>query len=284
MREKDSFETKVIRVSIPLLIYYGVRLLVEVVVGIVASVFAFLDMGKDGSVEYTQTYRLMDNTEVYLQKYSLVVLFVAAAISILILWKMFVKDERERNRKVQIKDAFYGKDLALILLMGVCSASGIAKLVNMLPLDNIIGSYEQVNDNFMSNPLLFQILTLCIAAPVVEELIYRAMIYQRLKDYLDISVSVIVSALIFGMVHGNLLQGLYAGILGILLCYVYERYDSFFAPVLLHMAANTTALVMEYLPLSTWISERPFVRALVMLVELALLGGCLYRMRRGRDA
>lgn len=278
MRREDSFETKIIRVALPIMIYYGIRILVQMMFGIIASVMALLKTGEKASIDYTQTYYLLDNTESYLQKYSLVVLFVAAALSMIFLWRMFVKDEKARERRIQIESTFYGKELVLIILLGMSAASGLAKLVNLIQLDNIVGSYEQVNNSFMNNPMIFQILSLCIAAPLVEELIYRLLVYLRLKEYMDTSMAVLVSALIFGVIHGNLVQGLYAGILGIILCYVYERYDTFLAPVLLHMTANTTALVMSYLPLSTRISENIVLRVLVMFIELALLAGCLYQM------
>lgn len=285
MKREDDFETKIIRVALPILIYYGITLLVQAIAGIVASVNGLIETGKSAGSDYTQTYHLLDNTESYLQKYSLVVLFVAAVLSTIILWRMFVKDEKARAHEIRLKNVFYGRDLVLILLLGGFTASGLPKLINLLPLDNIIGSYEQVNDTFMSNPLIFQILSLCIAAPLVEELIYRGLVYLRLKEYMDTTVAVIVSALIFGCIHGNLVQGLYAGILGIFLCYVYEKYDTFLAPVMLHMGANITALVMSYLPLSTKISRNPVLCVLVMLFELALMCGCLMMMyKKGKDA
>jgi len=51
-------------------------------------------------------------------------------------------------------------------------------------------------------------------------------------------VAVIISALMFGLYHGNLVQGIYAFIMGCLLALVYEWTGSFAAPVLFHMIAN----------------------------------------------
>jgi membrane protease YdiL (CAAX protease family) len=69
---------------------------------------------------------------------------------------------------------------------------------------------------------------------------------------------------------------LYAGLLGILLCVVYERSETLSAPVILHMAANTAALIMMYLPASTWISGHLLIKLLVMVVELLALAFCVY--------
>ena len=55
--------------------------------------------------------------------------------------------------------------------------------------------------------------------------------------------AVICSALIFGLVHVNLVQFLYAAVLGCLLAFLYEKTGFFYVPVLGHIAANTVAVV-----------------------------------------
>lgn len=263
MRKNDSLELKIVRVMLPLLIYYGVSLIVQVIFGIYAQIRIFLNM--ENSVDYSKAYHFIENTERYISEHSLAVTFVAAVITIGILWIIFRKDNR--------KPVNQAHHLLPVILMGVFASSGLSKLVTLLRIDNIIGSYESVNQNFMDNPMIFQILTLCVVAPFVEELVFRGIMYQRMKDYMDKVTAVLLSSLIFGVYHGNLVQGLYAGILGVLFCFVYEKCGSFAAPVLFHMAANTTALIMMYFPVSTFISEHIILKIFVMLLEL--IGLCI---------
>ena len=54
--------------------------------------------------------------------------------------------------------------------------------------------------------------------------------------------AIVLSALIFGAVHFNLVQFLYATVLGCLLAYLYEKTEHFYIPVLGHIAANTIAV------------------------------------------
>ena len=53
-----------------------------------------------------------------------------------------------------------------------------------------------------------------------------------------------VSGLLFGLFHGNLVQAVYATLLGIVLAIVYEIYDSILAPILFHAVANLFVYVM----------------------------------------
>lgn len=274
MRVNDSLEMKIIRIALPLIIYWGVTLLVQVAFGIFAMVEEFISIGESSSATYILAYRFLDNTNEYIGRHTLLVTFIAALVTILILSVIIRKEGTEIVFR-EDKDLSPFKILG-ILLLGIFVSTGVGKLVNLVNIDNIIGSNEAVNDTFLSNPLVFQILTLCIAAPIVEELVFRGMIYNRLKQYTDTVVAVFVSAGIFGIYHGNLVQGIYAAVLGILLCFVYERCKSFVAPVLLHMVANSTALITLYLPISKYIGHNPFLNVVVMLFELAGMCAAVY--------
>ena len=50
--------------------------------------------------------------------------------------------------------------------------------------------------------------------------------------------SALAALLIFAAVHGNLLQALYAFILGALLVWAYERFAKLTTPIILHVSAN----------------------------------------------
>ena len=79
--------------------------------------------------------------------------------------------------------------------------------------------------------------------PVVEELIFRGLAYKRMREYASPLMAGITTSMLFAVFHGNLVQGVYAFLLGALLCYVYEKYHSFWAPVLLHAAANVISVL-----------------------------------------
>jgi len=57
-------------------------------------------------------------------------------------------------------------------------------------------------------------------------------------------IAIIVSALIFGVVHGNLSQGVHAFIIGLLLGWMYYRTNSIVPGIVLHWINNTLAYIM----------------------------------------
>lgn len=76
-----------------------------------------------------------------------------------------------------------------------------------------------------------------ILAPIVEELFFRKLLITRMERYGE-GPAIIVSGLLFGIIHGNLNQGFYAVLLGLLLGYVYIRTRKIIVTIGLHMIIN----------------------------------------------
>lgn len=75
-----------------------------------------------------------------------------------------------------------------------------------------------------------------IAAPIGEELIFRGYVLRALRPY-GKRFAIFASALLFGLFHGNLLQGPYAFLVGLVLGYVTLEYSVIWA-IAIHMFNN----------------------------------------------
>ena len=90
-------------------------------------------------------------------------------------------------------------------------------------------------------------LALGILAPLAEEMVFRGAILCTLLNYFNgrmYWVPIIVSALLFGLVHGNMAQLLNAFLIGILLGWMYYRTESIVPGIVLHWVNNTVAYTM----------------------------------------
>jgi len=83
-----------------------------------------------------------------------------------------------------------------------------------------------------------------LAAPVGEELLYRGMLFGALRRRWGFWGAASVSSLAFGLFHMIPLQILMAMLLGVVLCWVYERSGSLWAPVVVHLVNNLLALAV----------------------------------------
>lgn len=98
-----------------------------------------------------------------------------------------------------------------------------------------------------SGTLWQQFLLMGIAAPLSEELLFRGILFERLRVALPFFWAALGSAAFFGLVHGNWAQGIYAALMGLILAWLYEKKNRLWEPVLFHSAANLTALLMRVL-------------------------------------
>ena len=91
-------------------------------------------------------------------------------------------------------------------------------------------------------PSIFQLLSIAltalIAAPVVEEILFRGVLYPALSQYWGRTVGILGNSILFGVIHwhwGNLISLIFLGALWTLL---YQRTRNLLAPILAHFLFN----------------------------------------------
>lgn len=107
------------------------------------------------------------------------------------------------------------------------------------------GSYEETARVLFSADWQLQLLVMGLAAPLCEEMIFRGLAYRCLKKKTGAVPAAVISAAFFALYHGNFLQGIYAGGLGLLLALACEC--SFPAAVWFHCCVNLTSIGFNFL-------------------------------------
>lgn len=116
----------------------------------------------------------------------------------------------------------------------------------VIPGIKMQGDYAQILAKLEMTPenITIGIFVVAIAAPVVEELLFRGLLQRALTKQLPIWAAIVTSSLAFSLMHGQYyaIPGLMS--LSIAFGYVYHRTGSLLTNILLHMANNTVTLVM----------------------------------------
>ena len=86
-------------------------------------------------------------------------------------------------------------------------------------------------------------------------------------------LAMVISALLFGVLHMNLVQFIYAGVLGVLLAWLMEKSGHFYGAFLAHMGANLMAVLRVETKIFSWMeTPKPaFYGATVGLAVLAVV-------------
>ncbi len=135
-----------------------------------------------------------------------------------------------------------------ILAAVIMAAAGNFLVQYVIPWpDFMVVSYEKAAEEFLDYPVeVYLILTLFIA-PLFEEGIFRRGIYGTLRKWLGAIPAGVLSALVFGLYHGNWIQVIYGFAFGLLLAWGYEdsSFGKYRVVVLMHGAANGAAVLFS---------------------------------------
>lgn len=150
------------------------------------------------------------------------------------------------QRKIKL-----GRIVALFLLGMLFNY--IASLV-LLVLQQFSGlkpwfeAYRQSMDAMVPNQDPRQlILLLGLVVPIYEEVLFRGLIFREFAAAIPIKWAIIAQALLFGVWHSTLIQGIYAFVLGLLLCRTYLRHQSIWAACAIHCGFNTASYWWLYM-------------------------------------
>ncbi|MBR5686570.1 MAG: CPBP family intramembrane metalloprotease [Prevotella sp.] len=125
----------------------------------------------------------------------------------------------------------------------------IAALGTIIPSEWLAGQLDLPDSNaelfqgIMASPWGY--LSICIFAPLVEEVVFRGAILRALLQSYRPWIAIVVSALFFAAAHFNLAQMPHALLMGILLGWMYWRTGSIIPGILLHWVNNTVAYVLS---------------------------------------
>jgi hypothetical protein len=88
------------------------------------------------------------------------------------------------------------------------------------------------------------------AVPMAEELVFRGLLYRWLRRHASVAPSAVLSALVFGAVHGQLEVVAGGFVVGIVLALAYERSGSLWPPIIIHAVQNSVSIVLMFLSMA----------------------------------
>ena len=154
--------------------------------------------------------------------YILLILF-----DIIVAIYLYLKNKR-KEKKVKVTDYFP------VVYLGI----GMAVALNMLIfLFNLNGDTADLN-------IYLAILSSGIIGPILEEILFRYVFLNRLRNFFTTRNAILLSSLVFALLHGDIITMIYAFIMGFIFAYVYVKYDNIKVSIMCHIGANTIVIFL----------------------------------------
>lgn len=171
-------------------------------------------------------------------------------------------------------------DGLLTVAAGFTSSIGLNILFSLSGAAQQSESYQSVAKDQYAVPLLVGILLYGIVSPLAEEVVFRGILFNRMRKDFPPGMAILLSGVLFGLYHGNMVQGIYGTLMGVLMAYLYERMGRFEIPCLFHMTANLTVYLTAQ---ASGLHERLFTAPVAAGLLLVTAGVLTLVGRRSRE-
>jgi uncharacterized protein len=174
--------------------------------------------------------------------YYMIASFVIGLIVILFLMKPDMVPNQTRNRPPS-------EQIVLWSILGVFMAyfaQAMAGVIETKILGIELGSQntQTIMDITRAVPL-FAIIP-AIIAPILEEVIFRKIIFGTLHVRTNFFIAALLSAIIFGIIHGEPEHLLIYASMGFVFAFLYVKTKSIIVPILVHMTLNTISVILQF--------------------------------------
>ena len=138
------------------------------------------------------------------------------------------------------------KDAIWIACLGLFAAAGLQGVIVWSGLTELYPAYaETIQEEMFSHSLAYKVLMYGAMGPIAEEIIYRwALFMLPVRNLPKYAILIgCLSALLFGLSHGNMIQFCYAFLFGILLSSEAWHYGTLAASIVSHVTANMSTII-----------------------------------------
>ena len=141
--------------------------------------------------------------------------------------------------------------MVLACAAGLAAAFWSTIAVNLIPWpEEWLQAYQTESGALVTMRPVLDFAAVVLLAPLVEELLFRGVIYDAICILLPAGAAVALQGILFGSIHGSMIWMIYAAFMGCVLGYVRKHTGSVRPCVLMHMTFNGSSYLF------TWFAEQ----------------------------
>lgn len=177
--------------------------------------------------------------------FSVDAIICAIMLLVYIPWYLSLKNKprKDENHKTIVPKG-YNWIVYTIMTLGMAKIADIwFTIANILATQNqaISDSFESFDETWATvdqEPYFWVFLSVVLLGPLVEEFIFRGIVYNYMDRFGGVLFAIIFSGVAFGIWHGELVQMVYTGFMGIVLAIVYRYTKSLWVVSYMHILNN----------------------------------------------
>lgn len=154
-----------------------------------------------------------------------------------------------REEHIDYRNIFSAKNILTVFCIGSGCCILLTFLLSMLTsiFPEMFQNYTELMSNFENGNLVLTLFYAVLIGPVSEEMIFRGAVFDRVYTAFPFWKANMIQAALFGIYHMNIIQGLYAFCLGMILGLIVKATGSILCSMLTHIIFNGTSYVLPVL-------------------------------------
>lgn len=245
----------------PPALYMFIQMGVELAVALITIIYE--------NVKIYKTYGMINDAQAVTEKVQQMmevnasyITVASAVMAVIFFGRMYLKERnsflKENNKEI---------NTFVMIAFGVMLSMAAGSILSAMNIDNIYGSYEKTSSLLLNGNIVYRLFALGVITPAAEEIIFRGLVFNRVKKQYGSLYGIVVSSVMFGVFHFNLVQGLYAFIIGMAFAYCYELTGDLKVPVYMHMSINVLTVLSDYYSLNSITDGNTVFKVVLTLME-----------------
>ncbi len=231
-------------------------------------------------------FSLEKTNEILSNPYVLQLLQIVVSVIVFVFpFTLFFKFGRYKISKIINFDMPKGKNWFAFILIGIgfCAFANIAVSIGSFIFESFGINYDV---DFGENPtgvfgVILTVISTAVIPPLVEEFACRGVLLGALRKFGD-GFAILVSAIMFGIMHGNFQQMPFTFLIGVFLGFVTVKCNSIWPAILIHAYNNLSAVVFDYAfaDVSIYLQNIIYTFYLTVCLLLGVVGLILLRKEK----
>ena len=171
------------------------------------------------------------------------------------------------------------KDTLIAIYIGLGALVFNTSIINISFIDKAFPQFDNLlTFNYESSSLIIGILTAVIIGPLLEEFLFRGLIFNELKESIPLIPSVLISAVLYGVIFMDIPLMTFCFVAALLYTFVYIQINSLLAVFVIDIVATLGVLVSRRLGIERVISNVGdiYMIPVFLLSIIMVVSGCYY--------
>ncbi|MBR6403033.1 MAG: CPBP family intramembrane metalloprotease [Eubacterium sp.] len=239
--------------------YFLVYLIAQVVVGLAAGLIIPIYAGANGGADATVLNDILARNIGLINLVAAVVVLTTYFIITKVRKHKFI--EEASVKKVSAKSVF----LSLVAAAGCIGFLSFGLEVFPIP-ESLVEGMKEGNAQLANASVWQAIVSTSIVVPILEEVVFRGFVFSRLNRVMSTWVAILITSIVFGLCHGQILWAAWAALLGVVMNILRVKTGSLIPGIVMHIANNS---------FSTFLNLSGYEVPKNMYIPIVILGAIL---------